>query len=146
MDRPADAKRRDELAKIHIAKTRLGMSDDDYRAMLRSVAGVDSASKLDARGRASVLAHLYKAGFRATKPNATPKDRAKRKSPASKIRALWLDLHGLGAVKDPSEAALSAFCHRMTGVDRAEWLNTDQANKVIEGLKDWRRRVILGRP
>ncbi|WP_321276945.1 hypothetical protein [Thiomicrorhabdus indica] len=37
--------RKGNLAKIHIAKKELGISDDAYRAMLMEVAKVNSASK-----------------------------------------------------------------------------------------------------
>lgn len=56
--------RQRELAKIHIAVAQLGIDDDTYRDMLRQVAGVESAAKLNALGRARVLDHLAKAGFK----------------------------------------------------------------------------------
>ena len=39
----------------------------------------------------------------------------------------------LGWNKDPSR--IQGFVKRMTGVDRLEWLNVGQCEKVIEGLK-----------
>lgn len=54
-----------------------------------------------------------------------------------KIRALWLELHGIGAVKNPSELALGRFVKRMVGVDYHGWLDIDNAQKVIEHLKQW---------
>ncbi len=41
--RSAQALRRAELAQIHIAKAQLGLSEDDYRLLLRTVTGKDSA-------------------------------------------------------------------------------------------------------
>jgi phage gp16-like protein len=60
-------KKKTELAKIHIAKTQLGMDDDTYRAMLHQVVGVNSAGDLTAQGRSKVLEHLKKAGFKGSK-------------------------------------------------------------------------------
>ena len=54
-----------------------------------------------------------------------------------KIRALWLELHGIGAVRNPSELALGRFVKRMVGVDYHGWLDIDNAQKVIEHLKQW---------
>ncbi len=62
--RSAQALRRAELAQIHIAKAQLGLSEDDYRLLLRTVTGKDSASELDWRGRAALLAHFKKLVFK----------------------------------------------------------------------------------
>ena len=43
------------LAAIHILKKELGLSDADYRAILRDVAGVASAAKLDQEGDRAVM-------------------------------------------------------------------------------------------
>ena len=51
-------RRKAELARIHIAKAEKGMSDDEYRYILNTVAGVTSAADLDAKGRRAVLEHL----------------------------------------------------------------------------------------
>ena len=58
-----------------------------------------------------------------------------------KIRALWLELHRLGAVRSPSELSLARFVSRMTGVDYQGWLSVDDASRVIEHLKQWKKRV-----
>lgn len=137
--RGTDEKRRADLAKIHIARKDLGLSDDDYRAVLQSVdPRVESAGDLDQAGRASLLVQFRKLGWKA-KPGKQP--RTGTTGQPAKIRALWLELHRVGAVQDPSEKALSAFCKRMTKVDRPEWLGADDSNKVIEALKDWLARV-----
>lgn len=131
--------RRADLAKIHIAKKQLGMSDDAYRAMLKSVAGASSASDLDLRGRGKVLHHLKTLGW---KPKAAKKKQAITPSDPQdkKIRALWLTMYSEGIVKRPEEAALRAYVRRITGCDRLEWITTKQASIVIESLKQWQMR------
>ena len=64
--------RASELAKIHIAKEQLGLSDDNYRAavMNASKGKTDSAGELDAQGHTALLAHFKRAGF---KPAAKPR-------------------------------------------------------------------------
>lgn len=47
----ADVLRKNELAKIHLAKKQLALDDDEYRAILLSVTGRQSAADLDWQGR-----------------------------------------------------------------------------------------------
>lgn len=51
-------KRKTELARIHILKADLGLSDDDYRTMLAVQTGKSSAADLTDRERWRVLDHL----------------------------------------------------------------------------------------
>lgn len=135
----SDRKRRD-LAKIHIAVKELGMEDEDYRALLQDVAGVGSASKLDLAQRSKLLHRLEKLGW---KPKTRkPRQKITANTPVDrKIRALWLDLANLGAVRDRSEKALASYVKRQTCVDRLDWLSSKQAEMVIEGLKRWVKRI-----
>lgn len=138
MGKPEDAKRRNQLSAIHVAKAQLGLADEDYRAMLRSIGGVDSAAGLDWAGRNALLDELRKLGWKSK--------RVRPRGPQSsnetdKVKALWRELARVGAAKDPSEAGLAAYCFRMTRVHRVEWLTGDQIQKFIECLKQWLARV-----
>lgn len=128
--------RQADLAKIHIAKKELGMDEAAYRAMLRNVAGVDSAARLDESGRDRIIDHLKRLGFRPrpAHPTITP-------GQYRKIRMLWLDLHAVGLVRDPSEKAMRKYIKRMTGVEQPGRLSVEEAILVIETLKKWRQRV-----
>lgn len=128
------------LAKIHIAKQQLAMDDDTYRAMLRSVGGVQSSKDLTPAGASSVLKHLEQSGFKpiGRKPTAHA---AADDAQSRKIRALWLDLHSRGEVRDSSEKALASYVHRQTGVSALKWLSAAQASRVIEALKKWANRL-----
>lgn len=134
--RLADPRARD-LAAIHIAAKDAGLDDDTYRALLRQVAGVESARDLDAAGRRAVLARL-----RLGAPNVSRLSdwRAPR---IAKIRKLWHLLGEAGALRNPTEPALRRFCARQTGVARLEWANSDALNQCVEALKTWcaRERV-----
>src|SRR3569832_562496 len=78
-----------ELGMIHVAKKQLQLDDDAYRAMLWSVARVQSAADLDAAGREAVIAHLKARGFRPTTNNKRrPKPPADRAGLIAKIRAI----------------------------------------------------------
>lgn len=130
----SDPDRKRDLAKIHLAKKQLGLDDDTYRAMLWAVGRVRSSGDLDFAGRKSVLEHLQKRGFRPFRPQA-------RDGQSRKIRAVWLELKSIGALRDASEGALASYVERETGVKALQWLSTEQASVVIERLKAWKRRV-----
>jgi phage gp16-like protein len=129
-----DPQRKRDLAAIHVAKKQLRMGDDTYRDMLWSIARVRSSGDLDHAGRKAVLDHLKACGFKHRRPTASdPQSR--------RIRALWLDLKDLGALRDASEAALGTYIEHQTGTKALAWLSSDQASKVIESLKAWQRRI-----
>ena len=136
--------RTNDLAKIHIAAKDLGMDRETYEAMLWTVARVRSSRDLDVAGRAKVLTHLKALGWKPSRRKVSPKSRHKRpheKTQADKIRALWIELKTLGALRDSSEKALGRYIHRMTGKHSPDWLDPDEASQVIESLKRWIARV-----
>jgi len=127
------------LAKIHIAKKELAMDDDTYRALLMRVAEVSSSKDLTAASASKVLAEFARLGWKPKAKKAVtrpPEDSAQLKM----IRGLWIELHQMGKVEDPSESALAAWCKRMMRVDAPQWLTKAQASKLIEALKKWRDR------
>lgn len=143
-----DALRRADLAKVHIARKQLCMTDDDYRALLLKITRgrTDSAAGLEPKELAQVLAHMKACGF-----TPRPKGRPARSgysrpvvadSPeARKVRSLWLLLHEIGLVRDPSERALGHYCKRVLGVDALQWAGPG-LHVMIEGLKSWAMRVL----
>ncbi len=134
--------RNNELAQIHIAKQQLGLDDETYRSMLFTVARVESSKDLDYAGRLAVLDHMRARGWSNKPARKAQSSRLLADDPQSKmIRGLWLELHQLGAVKNPAEAALNSFIKRHTGIDRLEWLSGKQASGIIEILKKWRDRL-----
>ena len=135
------------IAKIHVAKNQLGLSDDDYRAVLGSVTAgrKDSAAQLTLFELEAVLKRFKQLGWepRRSKKAATAKapDRRQAQRPeARKVRALWLSLHEAGKVDDPSEKALSAYVKRMTGCEDLHWVEPDKFPRLIESLKKWLAR------
>ncbi|MBN2428447.1 MAG: regulatory protein GemA [Deltaproteobacteria bacterium] len=130
--------RRKALAKIHIAKKELGLSDDEYRDVIRSVVpGKDSAADLSDPQLHDLLNRLHEIGWR-------PRLRrgASRPLPPTvwKARSLWLELHDMGAVRNPGWTSMARFCKRMTGTQDLRMLDNHQAMVVIEALKDWLHR------
>ena len=105
------------LAAIHITKKELGLTESEYRAILREVAGVDSAKYLDESGDRAVMARLY--ALRDERRQAAKK---RVKTPTErKIWALWLggdDRPGLrNYLPQPERTAsyLLGFVRRASG-------------------------------
>ncbi|QAY94237.1 regulatory protein GemA [Pseudomonas sp. ACM7] len=128
---------------IHVARRELRMDDDTYRMMLAGMNGLDGATStadLSVPNLVKVLEQLKQRGFK-VRPNAAGKRPKANDEQSKKIRSLWLTLHGLGAVRDPSEEALGKFVLSMTKVSALQWLTAVQASRVIENLKQWQSRV-----
>lgn len=130
------------LAKIHIAKKELGLTDEIYRDILHLHFKVDSAAKLSER-QATILLNTFRAkGWQAkrrpSKPTkASPKyDDGQRR----KVVAIWITLHQEGVVKNGSDKALQAYVKRLTNVDNLLWCDGGQLWTLIEGLKKWAKR------
>ena len=138
------------LAAIHVLKSQLQLSDDDYRALLVQLTGQNSSKLLADRQREAVRNHLqglaermgvakpsrgrpYTAKrFAAKKAEATPKER--------KVWALWNQLHRDGKLRDNSVQAMNAWVSRTVHVSALVWCNDSQLNTLIEALKSWGER------
>ena len=136
-----DIYRKRELALIHLAKATLGLSRDDYEHVLRTVTGKGSAADLNAAERDKLLKHFKAKGFQVKPTEKSKQARTLAQDAQSrKVRALWLMLHALGQVRDPSESALTAYVKRMVKVDALQWAKSQYA--VIESLKSWSMRYL----
>ncbi len=127
------------LAKIHIAKAQLGLDDDTYRALLARVAGVRSAKDLSPRQVGLVLAEFERLGWQPTtnagrKAPSPQRDRAKL---VGKIEAMLAEAGRPWAYVD-------GMAQRMFQVDRVDWLDTEQLQRMIAALVYDARRH--GRP
>lgn len=127
---------------IHVARRELAMDEDTYRLLLsgmQGLGGATSTADLSVPNLYRVLEQLKQRGFK-VRPSKKQRPLA-ADDQSKKIRALWLTLHGLGEVRDPSEEALAKFVLKMTGVQALQWLGSEQASQVIENLKKWQLRV-----
>ncbi|MGO1073189.1 gp16 family protein [Lysobacter sp. CA199] len=142
MTRPTQQLSRKQLITlIHVAKRELKLDEETYRMALVTGGGHASCADMTDAGLKRALAHFRSRGFVA-RSGRSGDDRRQANDPQSrKIRSLWLQLHAVSAVRNSSEAALGAFVKRMTGIDTLNWLNTEQASRVIEELKAWLHRT-----
>lgn len=126
---------------VHVGKRELALKDETYRAMLLAVTGCESSRECNIGQLLRLVEHMRAKGFAVRAPRKAKAAQLADEPQARKIRALWLELHRLGEVRDPSEGAMARYVKRQTRVERLEWLNTYQASDVIEALKKWLLRV-----
>ena len=129
---------RRKLALVHLAKKTLDMHEDDYRALLKRGAGVESAKDLDAKGFAAVMVEFGKLGFESTAANE------KRKAPyragghasyaqCAYIRRLWQDYKG-----EEDTPGLRRWLQRQFKVSDLRFLDPDTTKKVIYALQHFK--------
>lgn len=132
-------------AKIHIAKKQLGLDDETYRAILaRHGEGKTSSRELTIAQMDAVLREFTGKGWAPTPPKSKGKQGRKLATgpEIEKIRALWLWMHEIGIVRNPSESALAGYARRMAGIDDLHWADGWQCHRLIETLKKWAQREL----
>lgn len=122
------------LAKIHVAKNQLAMHDDEYRSMLRSVAGVESAKDLTSVGAHKVLRHLELCGFKPVERSRRPRVAVGRVAQLAKIEALLADA-------GRSWDYVAGMVKRVCKVEAIEFCDGEALAKLIAALQiDAKRR------
>lgn len=132
---PPKPNRTRQLARIHCLKRDIGMTDEQYEAVLWTIARVDSAKDLDAHGRAQVIQQLQtrlkatrKAGYPGRPHNADTRPRIQ------KIEALIADAGRPWAYAD-------TLAKRIAKKDRITFCSWDDLGKIIAALEyDAKRR------
>ncbi|KIQ84356.1 gp16 family protein [Aeromonas sp. L_1B5_3] len=148
-----DAKRL--LKIVQVGRRELGLDEEEYRALLEQVTGARSAKWLSAAKLEAVITAMKGLGFKVkggaqVNGRRSPPSSAKVQAPeVRKLRAIWITMSNDGLLQDGSEDALGSFIRRMTananggiGVNRAEWLTSAQAERVLEALKKWHIRLM----
>ncbi len=137
------------IAAIHVLKSKLQLTDDDYRALLKNLTQKTSSKDLTDKERQAVRDHLQGLAVRmgVAKPlqrRAPVRSFAQAKAAASprerKVWALWHQLHRDGKVHNPSRAALDAWVERTAHVSSLRFCNAAQLDTLIEALKAWQQR------
>jgi len=118
---------------IHVAKSKTGMSDAEYRDLLGSI-GLQSCVGLDQAGFDYVMAHFEKLGFKIRATRRRPRSRRKfNKVPESKERLM----RKVGAVLADCGLTWSyadAMARHMFGIDAVQWCNPDQLYRIVAAL------------
>lgn len=128
--------RNTDLAKIHVAKKQLGMSEDDYRAMLWTQGRVHSSKDLDHAGRAKVLDYLKNIGFKAAAAKSAK--RPSRPTPSVDalplVRRIRAQLISLGRLPD---TYADGIAKQMLGNDAPEffeWCTPHTLTQISQAL------------
>ncbi len=141
MPRPLPKIGNKEKALIHVAKSKLGLSEDAYREMLASV-GVTSSRDLNVLQFEELLGRLEAGGFVSSRaPRSADGKSRKRVKPADgrgpllrKIRAILADT-GLTEEYALGIAAKMGFC-----ATALEWLHPDSLWRVAAALSIYQKR------
>jgi hypothetical protein len=126
---------------IHTAKTKLGLDDEDYRAMISGInADKTSSKELTDHEALLLIAGLEKSGFKSTNENHKNykdlKSRAPKYATDAQLRmieAMWMSSP---AVRVKTKDALNAFIKRIAFVDRLEWLYKSKVQKVVKAIQE----------
>ena len=110
------------------------MTDEDLHAVVYRETGKESIKALT-QGQinevARVLQNMKDGVSRSTRPKRT--DEGGDARTIQQRRKIYALTESLGWNDNPQR--IQGLVKRMTGVDRLEWLNVTQCEKVIEGLK-----------
>ncbi|WP_226383383.1 gp16 family protein [Burkholderia mayonis] len=125
------------VAKIHIAKQQLAMTDDEYRTVLRSVAGVSSSKELTPEGAHKLLKHFERCGFEPKRSvGRRPNMAGAREQRLKRIEAL------LASAGRPW-SYLDGMVKRICKVDAIEFCDGEMLGKLIAALQyDEQRRSV----
>ena len=125
------------LAAIHILKKELGLTDAEYRDVLRREAGVESAKFLGEDGDRAVMRALY-----TIRDQRIAAEKERPKSPEERtVWGLWYELKGYLPEEKRNAAYLAGFAERFGLVKKTggsvsfELFEPSEFHKLIEALK-----------
>ena len=112
---------------IHVAKSKTGIEENAYRAILAGCAGVQSASEITTWDK--------KLGFSLQKK--TPADDTERRNPEWITAKQEAYINGLWKIasRAKDQYSLRTMIKRITGSDSITWLKKKDASKVILALR-----------
>ncbi|MFZ4605222.1 MAG: regulatory protein GemA [Caulobacter sp.] len=133
----AMAKNRVRLALLRVAKDKLALSEEDYRAVLLNYGGAASATELDNHGFSAVMDRFRDLGFVSTQRARSFGVREGMASPdqVELVRALWREVGG------GDEGRLNAWLSKYHKVGALRFATTAKVGQVIDALKQWKVRL-----
>jgi hypothetical protein len=127
------ANRRTKLIQlIHIGKSKMGLTDDTYQALLEGITGKQSCSGLTERQLAAVLRAMRRNGFEQKPCRVKSEEQGSANlAQLEYIKGMWQK-----CARNKSDEALLAFVNRIAGVKALRFLTVKTAQKVILALRD----------
>lgn len=129
------ANRQSLLAKVHIARKDLNLSEDVYRGILQDMFGVSSAGKLKVSDLVQLCTHFEKVGWKPAIKKG--KGVTAESSRAPLLKKIWaLSYH----LNRPVPEYAHGLAQRMYATDRVEWLYPDQLQGIVTALERQKSR------
>lgn len=135
---------RGKIALIHVARRELSMADEDYRALLLRVAGVEHANDLTPSGFEAVMEEFKRLGFRHRPSQRRPKGAGRGSAPNRPTPAQWRLMEdrarqvGFGGLDDPR---FVAWAKPRGKAEHPRFLDMTSAQRVIAALGNWIERM-----
>lgn len=122
---------------MRVAKDRLGLSEDDYRAVLENYGGVSSATELDRRGFSAVMDHFRDLGFVTEWWTRNYGYREGMATPAQVelVRILWRE------VDDGDKRHLDAWLTKYHKISSLRFATSAKVGQIIDALKARKARL-----
>jgi hypothetical protein len=147
-----------QIALVHIAKSRLGIEEEEYRQMLHEF-GVKSSKELSTKKYWALMKYFNRLGFKPERKvspdgrrvdfhprpsdNLEPPRGFMNEAQAQRIWTIWNQISWAPA--EGREAALNNFCKKKANNDCWKWLSYAQAQKVLVILEAMRRQKGKGK-
>lgn len=131
------AQRRGLLAKIHIAKEQLGLSDLDYRGILVNGFRVTTAAALSIGEMEKLVAHFIACGWRDPSRRIAPMD---VKTKESQILSLQDRAKKIASVLENGPWRLRGMCRAICGADDPAWCrDVNKLKRLVAVLEKVKR-------
>ncbi|MEO0632904.1 MAG: regulatory protein GemA, partial [Pseudomonadota bacterium] len=130
-----------QIKLIWVAKRKIGMADDDFRAALVRLTGVASVKDLDGDGLDVLMGYFEYCGFRPRSPrgpNFGARPGMASFAQIELIRSLW---HEYTGEVYANEDQLNAWMERYWKVSSLRFLTATDAPKLITALKAMKTRA-----
>lgn len=123
-----------QLAKIHIGKKHMGLTDDEYRAFLIGCTGKSSSKDMSNAQRLRVIHEMTRRGaFKRSKKPLTGVQKA--------CVAKWYKLRRLGAVNSSDKASFNRYVKQRFNKWNVADLTVSESNQLAGQLEHWIKKV-----
>ena len=122
-----------QIALIAVARTALHLREEDYRAILANIAGIEHTRELDRLGFDLLMQEFRRLGFESDSHKANLGTRPGMATPGqiSLIRNLWAEFTG----GEGTDASLGKWLDGKFKVSSLRFLPKARASKVIQALR-----------
>ncbi|WP_066718666.1 MULTISPECIES: regulatory protein GemA [Hyphomicrobiales] len=124
-----------QIAMIQAAKRQLGLSEDEYRGLVRRIGQADSARDLTPAGFTALIRAFETLGFQRTNPPLHVRRGMATPAQLALIEQLWRQWSG-----DENAGAMRAWIERSYKISALRFMTKDHAAMAINALRVMNRR------